>query len=904
MSRRFLCLLAALLLALGLDVDARTLPKGVTAVTAVEGIEEYRFANGLQLLLVPDDSKPTTTVNMTVRVGSRFENYGETGMAHLLEHMMFKGTPKHPKVWAEFEKRGLAANGSTSFDRTTYTATFSADERHLAWMVDWLADALIHSSIARKDLDTEMTVVRNEMEMGETSPERALYKRALAVMYDWHNYGKDTIGARTDVEEVDIPQLRAFYRLYYQPDNTTLVVSGRFAPDALLAGVARSFGSIAKPRRRLPVFYTLDPAQDGERSVTVRRAGGAPVVFAGYHVPAAADPDFCAIELLTLVMGDRPSGRLHRRLTQTQLAAGTFAFAQGMAEPGYAVFGAQLAPGQDLDRAREALLATLETIDTPLTQDELERAKTQWLNDWEHTFASPESVSQALSESIAQGDWRLFFLQRDRVRAVALADLQRAAARWLLRSNRTLATYVPSDNAARAPLPVKVDVAAQLKDFRPQAGGEGVEAFEATPANIDRRTQRFNVGGVRVALLPKGTRGQAVRATLTLHFGTEKTLAGLGDVPDFTAAMLDKGTATMNRQQLQDRLDALKTEISIGAGAGSVSVDIVSRRESLPAAIALVAQMLREPSLPASALDELRRETLAGIEQERRQPEAMAGNALARLDNPYPPGDIRYARSFDEMVAGVGAVTLEQVLAFHRRFYGAKLGEFAAVGDFDGAAVRRALEAGFGDWNAGEDFARVPQPLVPAKPEHMELRAPDNQNATLLVSLAVPLSDGDADYPALMMANYLLGNGGNSRLWKRIREGDGLSYDVKSRIGWNNEEPNSEWQASVTFAPQNRARVEAAFKAEVDRALKEGFTEQELAEGRQGLLNFRRLSRSQDRTIASSLANNLYLGRSFAVSAQVDAALARLTLQQVNQALRQYVKPAQWSSAVAGDFAP
>jgi len=884
---------------------AQPLPAGITSVRSVEGIHEYQLANGLQLLLVPDDSKPTTTVNLTLRVGSRHENYGETGMAHLLEHMLFKGTPKHPTVWAEFVKRGLAANGTTSFDRTNYTASFSVDDDNLQWYIGWLADAMINSFIARKDLDSEMTVVRNEMERGENSPERSLHQKTLAVMYDWHNYGKTPIGARLDVENVDIPHLQAFYRNYYQPDNATLIVSGKFAPAKVLAQVARSFGTIKKPARKLPVFYTLDPAQSGERSITLRRVGGVPVMFAGYHVPPAADPDFPAVEVLTLVMGDTPSGRLHKRLTDKQLASATFAFSEGLAEPGFVVFGAQLAPGQDIDRARSELLTTLEsTVREPVIDEELQRAKAKWLKGWEQAFTNPESVGIALSESVAQGDWRLFFLLRDRVRDVKLADVQRVAEQRLLPTNRTLGTYVPTDQPARPPTPARVNVAEQLKDFKPQAAATAVEAFEATPENIDKRTQHFKVGGVRVALLPKGTRGGAVHATLTLHYGDEKTLFGQGEVPDAVAALLDKGTRTLTREQVQDRLDQLKTELGISAGIGQVTVTLTSRREHLAAAIALVGDMLRNPSLPPQALDEIKRQELTGIQQQRKRPEAVAGNALARLSNPYPRGDPRYAGTFDEMVSDVNAVTVEQVRAFHARFYGATLGEFGAAGDIDVAAVRQALQAAFGDWQSSVAYTRVPLPLVPTKPQRLVLSVPDNQNATMLARKSIPLSDNDADYPALMMANYLLGGGGSSRLWKRIRETEGLSYDVHSRVSWNSIEQNSDWMASAIFAPQNLPKVEAAFKDELARALREGFTPQELAEGQRGLLNFRRLSRAQDSAIASAWARNLYLGRTFAISAKVDAALRALTLEQVNAALRKYVKPDELASAFAGELKP
>jgi zinc protease len=487
--RLALCLVPLSLLAPAL---AQTLPAGVTAVRSVEGIDEYRLANGLQLLLVPDDSKPTTTVNLTYRVGSRHENVGETGMAHLLEHMLFKGTPTHPKVWADFTKRGLAANGSTSFDRTNYTASFSANDDNLQWYLGWLADSMVNSFIAREDLDTEMTVVRNEMESGENNPSRILVQRTMAAMYDWHPYGRTVIGARSDVENVDIPRLQAFYKMYYQPDNATLIVSGKFDTAKVLQWVAGSFGKIPKPERKLPAMYTLDPVQDGERQITLRRSGGAPLLMSAYHVPSGAHADSAAVELLALVLGDTPSGRLHKQLTEKQLASSAFAFAWSLADPAVLFLGAELALGQDVDKARGVLLEVGESIaKSPISAEELQRARTQWLNGWEQAFTDPENVGLSLSEAIALGDWRLFFLGRDQVRQVTLADVQRVAEAYLRPSNRTLGSYLPTDAPQRAPAPAKVDVAQALQQFKPQAAAAAVEAFDAAPANIDARTQRL-----------------------------------------------------------------------------------------------------------------------------------------------------------------------------------------------------------------------------------------------------------------------------------------------------------------------------------------------------------------------------------------------------------------------------
>jgi zinc protease len=876
------------------------------AVTSVEGIHEYRLSNGLQVLLIPDDSKPTATVNVTYRVGSRHESYGETGMAHLLEHLMFKGSPRYPQVWAEFNKRGFNANGSTWYDRTNYFASFAANDENLHWYLQWQADAMVHSFIARKDLDSEMTVVRNEMEMGENDPGRILMEKTVSAMYQWHNYGKSTIGARTDVEGVDISRLQAFYHRYYQPDNATLIVSGKFDQAKVLAWTQQAFGAIPKPQRTMPAMYTLDPVQDGERSVTLRRVGGVPLLYAGYHVVPGPHPDYAAVELLSYILGDSPSGRLHKAMTEKQLAANVFAFSEGLAEPGFMLFGAQLSPQQDPAVSAKAMLDVVESIkQQPITQEELDRAKAKWLKAWDLGFSDPQRIGVALSESVAQGDWRLFFLTRDRVKAATLADVQRVAQQSFISSNRTLGQYVPTPSPERAAKPERVDVASMFKDFKAQGAQATAEAFDASPANIDKRTQRFELpSGMKVALLPKATRGQAVHATLTLRFGDEKSLANWGEVPSALASLMDKGTSTLSRQQLQDKLDALQAEVGFAAAAGQLNVSLSTRREHLPALLTLVGEILRHPALPVDALEEVRQQALASLAEQSKEPEAVLSEAISRHGNPYPAGDVRYASTFAETEADWKAVKIDRVREFHATFLSAAHAQIGVVGDLDVPAVKQALTGAFGDWRNQLAYARVPQPLVKLPPVRLVLPTPDKQNAAMSVVLPLPLTDTDPDYAAFMLANHLLGSGGDSRLWNRIREKEGLSYSVYSSVQWNPIERNSNWVASAIFAPQNRDKVEAAFREEIDKALAKGFTAAEFESGKRGLLNFRRLSRAQDARLAAGWSSNLYLDRTYAVAAKVDAALEALTLEQVNQALKRYLKPDQFVLGVAGDFKP
>ncbi|MFO0122181.1 MAG: M16 family metallopeptidase [Inhella sp.] len=897
--------LRALLGALSLTFLAAATAAPLAPVRTVEGITEYRLPNGLQVLLAPDASKPTTTVNVTYRVGSKHENYGETGMAHLLEHLIFKGTPKHPNVWADFAKRGLAANGTTWFDRTNYYASFSANPDTLKWYLGWQADAMVNSFIAKKDLDTEMTVVRNEMEMGENSPGNIVFERLFATMFQWHNYAKSTIGARTDVENVDIGRLQAFYRLHYQPDNATLIVTGQFDPAQTLGWIQSSFGPLKKSPRPRPKLYTLDPVQDGERSVTVRRTGGTPSATVAYHVPASSHPDFAAVELITLLMTEAPSGRLHKRLVEDQkIASGVSGFAAALAEPGALLLGADTQPGGDPEALSKAMLPVVEGVAAqPFTQAELDRAKTRWLNRWDKLFGDPQQVGTALSEAIAAGDWRLFFLLRDRVKAATLADVNRVASERLLPANRTLALYVPTEKPERAPTPETVDVAAQLKAFVPQAAQVSAAAFDTRPAAIESATQRLSLpSGTRLALLPKPTRGGQVSGRATLRFGNLDALRGQRATTDLLAMVLDKGTLTLDRQQLRDRLDALKVELQIVSGTSVVSVGWTTTREHAAEASALVLQMLREPRLDAAVLEEMRAQSLTGLDASKDEPEAIAGNTLNRLRNAHPEGDPRNERTFDAMRAELQAVTLDGVRNAHRRLYGPQALTLAMVGDFDAGAVRAAVEKGVAPWSGALAHERLPEPYQDFPAADLRLRTPDKQNATVMVALSVPLNDSDPQYAALTLADYILGSNTDSRLWVRIREREGLSYGTYSSIDWSTFEPASTWVFGAIFAPQNRPRVEKALKEEFARALKDGFTAQELTNAKRALLNYRRLSRAQDGGLAGSLAQPSDLGRTLARTAEVDAQLAAATLQQDNDALRRHLRLDAMQIVWAGDF--
>ncbi|MEK6281514.1 MAG: pitrilysin family protein [Acidobacteriota bacterium] len=881
------------------------MPKGIERVTSVEGITEYRLPNGLRVLMFPDQTKQTITVNMTYLVGSATESYGETGMAHLLEHLVFKGTPKHPNIPQELTAHGTRPNGTTWSDRTNYFETFAATDENLNWALDLEADRMVNSFIAKKDLDSEMTVVRNEFELGENSPFGVLLQRTMATSYLWHNYGKTTIGARSDIENVPIDRLQAFYKNYYQPDNAVLLIAGKFDEQKTLGLVDKYFSPIPRPTRTLQKIYTSEPTQDGERSVTLRRVGDTQIVQAIYHVPSGAHPDFASVDLLTQILGDSPSGRLHKALVETKKASSIFGFGFQWRDPTIAIFGAEVRQGDSLDAARDTLLATIEAIGTtPPTKEEVERARGQVLKNIELTLNNSDRVGLTLSEFIGAGDWRLFFLHRDRLRKVTPEEVSQAAAKYFKPSNRTLGMFVPTPKPDRAEIPPTPDLATALKDYKGDAAVATGEAFDPAPANIESRTIRTEAGGIKLALLPKKTRGGKVNAQMTLRFGDEKNLMNRTTAAGLAASMLMRGTTKHTRQQIQDEFDRLKAQVNVFGGATQAGVFIETTRENLPAVMKLVAEILREPAFPQTEFDQLKSEMLASIEEQKSEPTQLAFTAFGRHLGPYPKGDVRYVMNNDENIAAYTAATLDQSKQFYKDFYGASNVTLSVVGDFDEKEVAKLATDLLGDWKSPKPFARVPSVFTDVAAVNQSLPAPDKANAFFVAGFNLRIRDDNPDYPALLLGNYMLGGGFlNSRLASRIRQKEGLSYGVGSGINISALDEWGRFTANAIYAPQNVDKLEAAFKDEIAKMLKDGFTEAEVEAAKSGYLQSRQVSRAQDNELAGRLNNYLFLGRTLKWDADLDTKLKALTPEQINAAMRRHIDPTKITIIKSGDFA-
>ena len=873
-------------------------------VASVEGITEYRLPNGLRVLLFPDPSAANVTVNITYFVGSRHEGRGEKGMAHLLEHMVFKGTPDHPDVWKLLQEHGAQFNGTTWLDRTNYYETMVATDKNLEFALRLEADRMMNSNIKEEDLRSEMTVVRNEFEMGENNPMQIMMKNLAAKAYTWHPYGNSTIGNRADIERVPASNLKKFYQQYYRPDNSMLVVAGKFDPAATLSMIDKYFAPLKAPNLPMSETYTDEPVQDGPRFFEVKREGSQASVGFFYHTPAGSHEEAVAVEMLADVLGNRPGGRLYKALVEGGYAASVSVFPISAKERGSLFAVATLKSGQDPKKAHEVAQQVLENLaKNPITDEEVERARTSILSGFKVAMTDSNRISVELTDYAATGDWRLMFLNRDRAKTATTAQVQAAANKYLTENNRTSGMFIPTSNATRAIVPAAPDVESLVKDYKSTEQTAQGEAFDATPKGIEARVKRSQpMPNVEMALLPKENRGDAVNLSMTIRFGDEKTLLGKRVQAGTLGAMMRRGAGGMTYQQISDEFDTLQSQVGISSASGSISVNITSDRKNVGKVLEIVKKVLREPTFPQAEFDTMMKERIAGIEAGLTNPQALGGNAMQRAAAPYPKESYFYVQTMEEQIAEMRSTTLDSVKDFYSKVVGPGKVEVAVVGDFDESEVTGKISDIFTGWQAKGEYKRVARPYLKNLSGPETIITPDKPMAMVMMASVLEMDDKDPDAVALNFANYVLGGNANSRLLTRLRQRDGLSYGAGSFMTMSSLDKVTPLGGYAICAAPNAEKAMTAMQEEFTAWIEKGVTAEELAKGKEAYKLDYLTSLSDDGNVAGTLSSYMFLDRTMMWDQEDLDKTDALTVEQVNDAIKRRMKGAEFRAIIAGDL--
>ncbi|GAA4005723.1 pitrilysin family protein [Deinococcus rubellus] len=892
------------------------LPAGVTFVNSAEGISEYRLANGLRVLLAPTASNALMTLHVTYLVGSVDEGLGEGGMAHLLEHMLFKGTPQHPDIPGDLRTRGANANADTHPEYTDYHATFNATKDNLDFLTSLEADRMVNSFIKPEDLASELKVVINEFDNGENNPGNLLYKATQQAAFEFHPIGRSVIGNRSEVINVPASRLKTFYARYYQPDNAVVTLSGNFEPEDALQRIQATFGQIPRPDRSQPgqaliADYTVEPPQNGEKKVSVRRVGAAPIIIDSYHTPAANSPDNAALSMLSYVLSEQPDGRLYKALVGSTLAVGAGMSVDSYSVPGLSSLVVNLAPDGSIAAARAALQGVVNKLSTnPITDADVERIHTQLIAGFDRLAADPAATAENLIPELPSGDWRSFFLQRDALLAVTAADVNRVAQTYFKPSNLTAGTFYPTPAPQTVTVPAAPDITAALNNFKPRAAQAQGENLNTDPAALEARVVRVTTlpSGIKAAYLRKAVQGNRVLLSLNVDLGNETTEASVRnrDAGGYVAAMLLRGSKGLSVQQRREALAKLSATLNIGGGSSGLSISMSAPPENLAATLEIARTVLREPLWPQSDFEDLKRGRLTGLEEGRSDPNSLASIALGRAFMPADAkrGDRQYYRSLDERIEDQKALTLNDVKAVYSGLWGlSNSAQLAVVGPLDRSVVESSIARLLDGFKSPVGYERLTNPLVTPAAQTLNLNVPDKTGAVLLASQNFALKDTDPDYAPLLIAVQILGGDSlSSRLATRVRQKEGLSYSSGASVSASSEQALGSFDVSATASPADIDKVQTALQEELARALSDGFTADEVSRVQAAIQQATAANRSDDSNLLGDLLSQTYLGQTFADSAEQDAELQAVTPASALAALRKYVDPAKLVVVKAGSF--
>lgn len=909
----------------------------IEKVASVEGITEYRLPNGMRVLLSPNASKASVSIEMTYLAGPRHEKFAEVGTARLLQRLFFKGTAKNAAIDKTLGNRGVRFGGTVKQNHTHYFATFQANDDTLEWVLQMEADRMVNASLTQRDLDAETAAFLKEIGESEVKKGDWLRRAFARAEYDWDGFGTTMAMEKAALPNVKLADLQAFYSTYYQPDNVVAQIAGKFDENKVLNLVGKYFGAVPKPVRALPALDTRIEFAGGNESPSNE------VVAVRYKLPPALHPDHASLEYALFLMYDLRGLRTPQMVTfkgassrETNDAGVQMLGLSGIlpATPNAKTradreeFEKQLRDKlqtseeerkraldayRDRERARELLetqtdLTRVAEAFSPPTEEEMQRARQHFASASQRARDNHEKFGAQLADYIALGDWRLFFYMRDRTAKVTAAEVAAVAAKTYRAENR-----VTGVKRVQGPPPVDaaLTAAALLKDFRPQAArGAPAEVVDVSASALDQRTKKIQVGGLSVSLLPKRSADQAVAFNIRLRNGDEKLLLGRAAQLELIGRLLDRGS-TKYQFGPADEMSRLRMRGGLAAGTANYQ----TTRPYIAAAIKLAAHMLREPTFPDAAAKTAFERRLEEIATDRKNPARVATNELNRHFNLFPAGDLRNVRSFDEQEEAIKAVKTSEVREFYKQFAGAAKGEVSIVGDFDEAEVVAALREAFGDWTSGAPYVRMATPYKDVAPLSRTIDMTGQASAFFAARQNVNMIDSDADHAALLVANHIFGgaSGFQSRLTSRLRLQEGLSHAVRSQLDVSATDRGSVWSAHALADARDMVKVESAFKEELARAVRTGFTANEVAAAKSAVLQRRREERLRDNVLvpgeisagglAGQLVNNSHLGRTFAWSKQFEDRVAALRVDEVNAAFRKHIVPAKVSVVKAGDFA-
>jgi zinc protease len=888
---------------------AAKLPANVERLDSLAGITEYRLrSNGMKILVSPNHAAPVFTFMVVYHVGSRNEAPGNTGSAHLLEHMLFNkstknfGKANHKKTFQEvlYESGAdyASSNMTTWYDRMTGYSTLPAEKLETAMKIE--ADRLGRALILDSERQPEMSVVRNEYEIGENSPYRALDKAVIGTAIQAHPYHWNTIGYRSDIEGVTTEKLQEHYRDFFHPDNAEAILVGDFDTATALRLFDREFGAFPKSKTPIPAVITIEPPQEGERRVVVRRTGQVGIVEIAYLRPNSLHPDFIPLDVLSNILAAGVNSRLYQALVEPGLATDVDSWNYTLRDPFPIVAQATVSPGRSHQEVEKAMKSALERVGREgVSAAELDRAKNQLEVSVIRGRDGTYELASSLGEAVASADWKWLVGYVDALRRVSTEDVKRVAATYLLPDHATVGWFVPAvqEKAEAKATPAKKAPPRSSRSSRSKKSGAGGASPEEGFAA--RTLHRTLPNGLTLDVVANHA-VPTVAVQGTVFAGRMEAPAGKAAIPELTAAMLTRGTTTRDKRAIAATLDGVGAQLSIFAGLTEATITGTALSRDLRLLLVMLADEIRNPAFADSELAKAKLEMRANVLRAADNTAARGLDRLSRLA--YPEGHPYRAATSDAMLASLDAAKSADLRAFWRARYAGAATILAVVGDVDPEATAALVDSLFAPIPRGERPVHTGSPVSQNAPERAVETMKGKANVDFLFGQASGLRRNDPDYDASMIANAALGQSSlTSRIGKRVRDTEGLSYSLYSRYLWT-DYVDGLWIVDVAVAPQNVAKALRSTKEEIDRYASGGITDDEVLVQKEFFAGNYRVRLGTNGGVAAALCTAEKFGFGPSYLDDYPKRIRAVTRDQVNDVIRHRIHPEKMHLVVAGDL--
>ena len=869
----------------------------------LEGIEEYEYRpNGLNILLLQDNSTPVVTVQIVYHVGSTDEVSGTTGATHLLEHLMFKGTPKFNKrkgtaIFSTLQNVGARMNATTWYDRTNYYETIPSDKLELAMEIE--ADRMRNSLLLEEDKESEMTVVRNEFERGMNSPASLLQSQIWSTAYMASPYHHSTIGWRSDIENVPMEKLREFYDTYYWPNNATLTVVGDFQKDEVFQLVDKYFGKISRSPEAIPQPYTTEPEQYGPRKIVVKKPGKVGIVTRAYKIPGKLHEDYPALEVLSDLLASGPSSILNKEYVDTRIALYARAGAKAFKSAGLFTIDLGIATGKTHESIDEKLKATIDSIkNLDFAQSDINRilskkeAQTVLYRD------GSGIISSMLNEAIASGDWTGYVTDIEKLKKVTRADVKRVAQKYLDIDQSTTGYFIPVNPDPGQGGNSNGDTKGGKLYFRdPGLAGTGAEITSPTKHDlnvvdgIDPEIKRKEVADIDVISL-KTSAKNFVSVNASLSIGDYMQSGENELVPMLTAYMLNKGTQQKNKIEFSQALEKMGVSISASASDRNINFSFKCLKKDIPEVVSLLSEELRVPLFDKDEFTILKAQIKGNMSEQLNDPGRQARIRL--LQTIYKTGHPNYARSTEENLELLDKATIEEVKAFHKKYFGAASFRMVVVGDVNEEEIYTALRNNFSGWQGGVEAhmseAGKDQVVNIKSQRNEQVFIPEKSSAELLIGQYTGLKEKDPDFIPFYLANSILGSGFSGRLMATVRDNEGLTYGIGS--GHSGDAFNGGyWTVNGTFNPELMDKGYQSTMREINKWYSDGVTRKELENIKSYIVGSYKVGMSTTGSLAHTILNFVNKGYTPEYIYEYPSRIMEPDPDEVNKVIKKYLAP-------------